>query len=162
MKAIVIGTSLSGKTTLIKYLRKNTRLIVKEIDEEVEDRSGGEWPVDDNYRFKVLGQNIIRDLLKKDNIIFFTNTDYFTDKNLKAARKKGFIIIQLSLGLDELNKRNKYRMKYEGYDDFSKWLEGMFGYQEKIKSEGHVDMIIDANKPVEKIAKEIVVALNAK
>jgi len=162
MKGIVIGSSLSGKTSLIKYFRKNTNLQVQEIDEEIKDRSGGKWPTDDVYRFKVLGQKIIDDALGSDDIIFFTNTDYFTDNNLKVARKKGFKVIQLYLDLDELEKRNKYRIKYEGYDDFSKWLKSMLGYQERIKSEGHVDKIIAANKPVEKIAKEIVVALNAK
>lgn len=161
MKAIVIGASLSGKTTLIKYLRKNTKLIVREIDEEVEERSGGDWPVDDDYRFNVLGKNIIGDLLKKDNIIFFTNTDYFSSEDLEKAHKKGFKIIQLHIELSELKRRNEYRMKHEGYDDFTKWLKGMVGYQEKIKSEGHIDAIIDANKPVEIITQEIIKALEA-
>ena len=162
MKGIVIGVSLSGKTSLIKYFRKNTDLQVQEIDEKITDRSGGKWPTNDEFRFQVLGQKIIDDVLGSDDIIFFTNTDYFTDDNLKAARKKGFKVIQLYLDLDELEKRNKYRMKYEGYDDFSKWLKNMFAYQERIKIKGYVDKIITVDKPVEKIAKEIIVALDAK
>lgn len=162
MKGIVIGASLTGETSLIKYFRRNTNLQVQEIDEEIKDRSGGKWPTDDVYRFKVLGQKIIDDVLGSDDIIFFTNADYFTGNNLKAARKKGFKVIQLYLDLGEIEKRNKYRMKHEGYGDFTKWLKSMLAYQERIKRQGLVDGVITANKPVEKIAEEIVVALNAK
>jgi hypothetical protein len=50
MKVIVIGTSLSGKTTL--------------------------------YKYKVLAPKVIDEVLNKESVLFFTNTDYFSDEEL--------------------------------------------------------------------------------
>ncbi len=155
MKVVVIGTSLSGKTTIIKYLRIHTKLNIREIDEEIHDRNNGKWPHNDKYRFEVLGQKIIEEILNKDDAIFFTNTEYFTQSNLEEAHKKGFIIIQLWVELAVLKIRNKNRMKYEGYNDFSQWLTGMLRYQKKMKAAGHIDFVLDANRPTEIIAKEL-------
>jgi hypothetical protein len=47
-------------------------------------------------------------------------------------------------------------MKEEGYDDFTKWFDGMLQYQIHIKNEGILDEVIDANQSTEKIANQII------
>ncbi|HLD62002.1 MAG TPA: hypothetical protein VI998_03465 [Patescibacteria group bacterium] len=160
MKVIVIGQSLTGKTTLIKYLKKTTKLPMEEIDDKIRERNKGEWPADDKYKLQVIAPPIIKETLKKEKIIFFTNTDYFTSKDLQHARRNGFRIILLTLSLKELTKRNEYRMNNEGYEDFRKYFQTMSEYQEKIKTEGLIDAIIDVNKPVEKVAEDLIYQLS--
>jgi len=120
MKALIIRTSLSGKTIIIKYLRPKTNVPISEMDEELKRLNKGKYPEDIEYKLKVLTPKIIDKTLNRKNIIFFTNTDYFTTEDLFTARKRGFKIIQLELDLDQLKKRNEYRVKNEGYDDLSK------------------------------------------
>jgi len=155
MKGIIIGTSLSGKTTVVRYLRLNTSISVSEMDEELTRLNNGKYPTDVEHKHKSLAPKVIKDLLKREDILFFTNTDYFLLDDLRKAKDKGFKIIQLKLDLDELSRRNRNRVKNEGYNDLSKWLEGMILYQEKIRNAGIVDIVIDASQPVKKISEEI-------
>ena len=155
MKGIVIGASLSGKTTVARHLRSNTNISVSEMDEELTRLNNGKYPTDVERKHESLAPKVIKDLLNREDILFFTNTDYFSLDDLREAKDKGFKIIQLELNLDELNKRNKNRVKKEGYDDLSEWFEGMVVYQEKIRDAGVVDIVIDASQSVEKISEEI-------
>ena len=155
MKGIVIGASLSGKTTLVKYLRSNTNISVSEMDEELTKLNSGKYPTDVKHKHKILAPKIVKDLLNKKDIMFLTNTDYFSLDDLRKAKNKGFKIIQLKLDLNELKKRNKNRMISEGYDNLSEWLGGMVAYQEKIRNAGLVNIIVDANQSVENISEKI-------
>lgn len=155
MKAIIIGTSLSGKTTIISYLRKNTDYNISEMDEELTKISGGTFPENAKRKHDVFAPKIIKRILKSENILFFTNTDYFSDQDLIDARNLDFKIIQLNLSLDELRKRNEYRMKNEGYGNMSQWLNGMNEYQERIFSKGLVDKRIDVTQTTPKIVEEL-------
>ncbi len=155
MKGIIIGTSLSGKTAVARYLRSNTNISVSEMDEELTRLNNGKYPTDVKHKHESLAPKVIKNLLNREDILFFTNTDYFSLNDLREAKDKGFKIIQLELSLDELNKRNKNRVKKEGYDDLSEWFEGMVVYQEKIRNAGVVDIVIDASQSVEKISEEI-------
>jgi len=156
MKIIVIGTSLSGKTALVKYLRlHHGALSVEEMDESLTRENGGQFPADAERKHKVLAPKIIQDVLQRESIIFFTNTDYLTEEDLETARKGGFVVIQLSLPLEELKRRNTQRMCDEGYEDQSQWLEGMLDYQERIKEKGLVDNVLDASLPTEDLAYQI-------
>jgi len=155
MKGIVIGASLSGKTTVARYLRSNTSVSVSEMDEELTKLNNGKYPTDVEHKHKNLAPKVIKDLLNREDILFFTNTDYFSLDNLREAKDKGFKIIQLELDLDELNTRNKNRIENEGYDGLSEWLEGLVVYQEKIRNAGVVDIVIDASQSVKKISEEI-------
>lgn len=155
MKGIVIGASLSGKTTVARYLRSNTNISVSEMDEELTRLNNGKYPSDIKHKHESIAPKVIKDLLNKENVLFFTNTDYFSLEDLREAKDKGFKIIQLELNLDELNKRNKNRVKNEGYDDLSEWFEGMVVYQEKIRNAGVVDIVIDASQSVKKMSEEI-------
>jgi guanylate kinase len=154
-KAIVIGASLSGKTTIIKYLRTNTELLVSEIDEELTVLNNGEFPKDPQYKNEVLFPKVLEKILNSKNIVFFTNTWYFTIKDLQEARAKGFKIIQLSLSLDTLLRRNRERVT-EGYDNMEKYLKGMIEYQEMIKTRGMVDYVINGDQSVERIFSKLI------
>lgn len=153
-KVIIIGTSLTGKTTLIRFLRETTDLHIQEIDEEISKLNGGEWPKDMEYKNKIIIPPIIANVLAAKKIIFLTNTSYFSPKDLQIARDKGFKIIQLFVDKQELEKRNRQRMQNEGYEDHSQWFDSMLQYQKDIKEKGLVDGIINTDKPVEEIAEE--------
>jgi len=155
MKGIIIGASLSGKTTVVRYLRSNTDISVLEMDEELTRLNNGKYPIDVKHKHESLAPKVIKALLNREDILFFTNTHYFSLDDLREAKDKGFKIIQLGLSVDELNKRNKNRVENEGYDDLSGWLKGMLVYQEKIRDSGIVDISINANLPVERISEEI-------
>jgi len=71
MKAIVIGASLSGKTTLISHLRKNFKLPFSEIDEELTRVNNGKYPEDSEYKVEVLAPGIVSDILHREDIVFF-------------------------------------------------------------------------------------------
>ena len=77
MKLIVIGSSLSGKTTLVRQLRAVHGLSVAEMDEKLTDLNNGVYPADLKYKHEVLAPKAIQDVLGKDSIFFFTSTDYF-------------------------------------------------------------------------------------
>ena len=156
IKIIVIGTSLTGKTTLVKHLRKTQKINVSEIDDELTRLNGGTFPTDDKQKTEVLAPIVISELLDKEEIIFFTNTDYFSPDDLKIARMAGFKIVQLVLTKYEMETRNAERIEKEGYEDHSEWFDGMLEYQKEIFNLGLVDLVIDAGMPTEEIAKELV------
>ncbi len=136
---------------------------IKEIDEELTQHYGGTFPTDPELKTNVLAPQIIEDVLSRSDVIFFTNTDYFSIQDLRHAKEKGFTIVQLNIELQELFMRNTLRVKNEGYDDISQWLPGMCKYQKQIFDVGLVDYKIDATKSTTRIATEIVAAnLNVK
>ncbi|MBI2464702.1 hypothetical protein HYV64_01035 [Candidatus Shapirobacteria bacterium] len=154
MKIIVIGASLSGKTTLVRYLQEHN-INCSEIDEELTTLNGGSYPTDVDKKHHELVPKIVADIIARPDVLFFTNTDYFTLDDLRLARASGFKIYQLDISLSELIKRNKRRIEGGKYEDMSPWLEDMVDYQNELKKTGLIDKSIDATQPVEKIAKEI-------
>ncbi len=155
MKLIVIGPSLSGKTTLVKYIRSVTDTPVMEMDEELTQLNKGEYPEDTSYKDRVLAPQIVENVLEREIIIFFTNTNYFTLKDLKQAKERGFSIAQLDLSLKELERRNKKRVENESYENMNRWLSGMLEYQESIREAGLVDTVVDANQSTETIVRDL-------
>lgn len=155
MKVIIIGTSLSGKTTLIRLLRSQTDLPISEMDEELTLINGGEYPSDAKVKHEVLTPKVVKKIFDLEKIVFFTNTNYFSIEDLSRAKSRGFKVIQLDLSLNELMRRNESRMKNEGYEDMGQWLEGMLQYQKEIKEAGLVNKLIDANRSTELIVKEL-------
>lgn len=154
MKIIVIGASLSGKTTLVRHLQSRN-ISCSEIDEELTIMNGGSYPTDINQKHLEMVPKIIADVLNRQDVLFFTNTDYFTLDDLRKAKVSGFKIYQLDISLPELAKRNKERIEGGKYEDMTPWLEDMVDYQNELKKIGLIDKTIDATLPVEKIANEI-------
>ncbi len=160
-KVIIIGASTTGKTTLIKYLRENTDFALEEIDEVLTRMNNGTYPKDGDYRHKVLQPKIVTELLgQQGDIVFFTNTNVFSIENLEQARKLGFLIIQLLLSKELMGIRNRHRIEHEGYDDVSMYFKYMIAYQEELMHKRVIDKAIDANQPVEIIARELLEAIN--
>jgi tRNA uridine 5-carbamoylmethylation protein Kti12 len=155
MKAIIIGASCSGKTTLIRNIRGKIKSPISEMDNELMALNDGEFPKNFKYKMKVLAPKAVKKVLSKKNIIFFTNTDYFTAKVLPKAKKEGFKIIQLKASLKEMKRRNAKRVRNEGYDNLSRYFKGMLEYQTKIKSLGLIDSTIDADQPPRKSASAL-------
>ena len=155
MKAIIIGASLSGKTTIVKELQKVTDNPVSEMDDELTRLNGGKYPSDSDYKNKVLAPMVISEILKKSEILFFTNTDYFSLEDLRKAKTEGFKIIQIDVDNKELLRRNADRVKNEGYKDSGMWIEGMLEYQKNIREKGLVDEVIEGNQPTAQIVKEL-------
>lgn len=150
-KYIIIGTSLAGKTTLVKHLRSTINSPISELDEELTKLNNGEFPLDVEYKHKVLFPKVLEKILNEKEIIFFTNTWYFSLDDLERAKSLDFKIIQLDVSLETLKSRNSLRIK-EGYEDMTQYLEGMVKYQEDIKSSGIVDFTIDGEQSVENVA----------
>jgi len=160
MKAIIFATSLSGKTITLRQLQKVVHVQVSEIDEELKKIHGGVFPTDLTYKHQVLAPQIIAKVLQQKEILFFCNTDYFLDEDIVKAKDSGFAIIQLIVPLEELKKRNAYRMEHEGYDDMSQWLEGMITYQQHIFEKRFVDKTIDGMQPTHAIVKLLLTYLS--
>lgn len=160
-KAIVVGASTVGKTTIVKHLKAITKLKIRESDDVLTELNGGAYPGDTNYKMNVLVPQMVKKVLHQHNIIFFTNTDYFSPEELKIARQNGFVIILLSLAKDKMSKRNKYREKIEGYEDHSKYFDDMLRYQQDILNKGLVDKVIDTDRPVEQIGEDILSNMEA-
>ncbi len=155
-RVIIIGPSGSGKTTLANNIRsQNNTLSVLEMDELLVQENGGTYPVDADIKHKDLAPKIINKVLDQEKIVFLTNTDYFSHEDLIAARKKGFKVIQLSLGEEELKKRIKDRTQNDGYEDQSVWIQGMLKYQEDIERKNLVDKVIDASRPTKDLTKDV-------
>ncbi len=157
-KAIIIGTSLSGKTTVVRYLRQTTAYKVSEIDEELTTLNGGTFPMDANHKNKVLFPEILKNLSTQSEILFFTNAWYFEPKDLKKLKRDCFKILQLSTSMDILLARNKERIK-TGYEDMTKYLDDMLEYQKEIYDLGLVDSVIDAKQQIEKVTSDILQAI---
>ena len=154
-KAIVIGPSTTGKSTLVAYFRENTAVPVSESDEELTRMNGGTYPHGFEYRMAHIVPKMIEDILGQERMIFFSNTHYFAPDDLIKARQKKFKVMQLSLARELMVSRSKYRQEHDGYEDHTQYFDSMLAYQQDILERGLVDNVIDTNKPVQEIAAEI-------
>ena len=159
MKAIVIGSSLSGKTTIVRKLRAEGITSILEIDEELTRMNGGVYPDNIDYKHNFLVPQIVSKILGRNNIIFFTNTDYFSLQDLRIAKDKGFKILLISVDLNELQRRNKLRVENEGYEDLGKYLEGMVEYLNIVKKSG-LAHAISGGGSVEEVLRDMKKTLN--
>lgn len=151
MKLLIIGSQLSGKTTITKYLRKLTDVPVSEVDEEILKLNDDVWPTDNVYKDRVLIPQIYESMAGKEDIIFFINS-VFPITLLQKFKENGFTIIHLKISREEIVKRNSYRIEHEGYEDALPWIDGQLKNHEKIKNAGYIDQEIDAMEQVETIA----------
>lgn len=160
-KVIVIGASTVGKSSLIKYLREHTNLVIDEMDEMLTRMNDGVYPKDGDYRHKILEPRMVKEVLAQDNVIFFSNTNIFSIADLEHAHKLNFLIVLLILSREKMEMRNKQRMELEGYDDVSMYFRYMLEYQEQIKAGGVVDKEIATDQPVDSVAAELLEILHS-
>lgn len=151
-KILVLAPSAGGKSTTTRYLRENTDLNIIETDEEVVRANGGKWP--ETGKDKELVYKTARQIIDRDDLVYFMK-DMPADL-LHLAREKGFKVINLSLDMDQLLARNAKRMEQEGYQDASPWFEGQLRQIDEYRDLGLIDQEIDASKPVDEIAKQII------
>ena len=154
-KVIIIGASTVGKTTLLKYLKENIDLPIDESDDVLIAMNGGVYPRENEYKMNELAPRMVNDLLDQDEIVFFTNTHYFSKTDLIIARDKGFKIFYLVLSREKMVERSKFRQKYEGYEDHTKYFDEMLAYQKDILDSGLVEAAIDADRSIEMIARDL-------
>ncbi|MBP9817212.1 hypothetical protein KBC75_00460 [Candidatus Shapirobacteria bacterium] len=147
MKTIIIGASLSGKTTLATHLRSKN-IQYREIDEELTTSD-----VHEKYADQI--PKILKDAFAQKDILLIANTDYLTLDDLREAKKLGFKIYQLEITVTEATRRNQINLK-SGKEDLSLYLDGNFDYQSELKRAGLIDKSLDATLPVEKLVKEII------
>lgn len=159
-KTIILGPQCSGKTTLRKYLEGlGDNLPVVEEDQMLKDLNGGQYPKDIKYKNEVLRPKIEEYVRKAESVIFFTS--YYDDDSLEDMREGGFKVLQLILSKDEFDRRNKNRMETEGYEDASVWAEDLFDFHNRVRHKKLIDLSVDASKPTEQIAKEVLTFLNS-
>ena len=125
------------------------------MDEMLTEANNGEFPTDNHFKNTVLAPKVIAEILSKDEIIFFTNTDYLSMEDLRLAKEKGFKIVVLDITREELLKRNNIRVESEGYQDQGQWFDGMLKYQQQLKESGLVDLVIDATLSTSQIVSEL-------
>ncbi len=152
-KTLIIGTQLAGKTTLVKYLRAHTDVVVTEIDEEILKRNNNSWPKDEDYKDNVLIPEIIKQILQQERIVVFAS--YLSKDFIHLLKQENFKIFILEISREEIAKRNKDRIQAINRDNASHWIVGEIELQEDLEKEGIVDGYIDAEQPTEIIADTI-------
>jgi len=153
-KVIILGPQCSGKTTLVRYLRKyDASLPITEEDEAFARINGGTYPADISRKENVLRPRLEQEIRNAENIIFVTS--YCNPVLLGELKSKGYKIVQLTLDKVKLLERNKDRMKKDGYDDARQWLDENLIFHQEVLSRGLVDKVIDVDRPVEIIAKRL-------
>lgn len=152
-KIIVLSPAAGGKSTLVRFLRRQTELQVAEVDEEILKSNNGAWP-EREYKDNIILPKIAQRILAQDSIIYFTYR--FSEDDLKEAHKRDFKIIQLDVDINELHKRNLKRMAEEGYDDISHWFEIQLKNYQELREKGLIDQVIDGHQATEQIAQQII------
>lgn len=152
-KLLILAPSAGGKSTLMRYLRQKTDLVVVETDEEIMRANGGEWPTDDEYKNRVLVPQTTKAVISRDQVVFLMKD--IPVELLRKARDNGFKIILLTHTLEQLIERNAKRMAEEGYPDASAWFAGQLERLQDLVDAGLIDERIDGNLPTSEIAVEV-------
>lgn len=152
-KLIVLAPSAGGKSTLMRYLRQDEKLNVREMDEEVMKANNNKWPNDNAYKDKILVPKVVSEIIAESEVIYLAS--YVPDEQLKLARDRGFKIVLLGIPLEELKLRNKKRMEIEGYDDATSWLQMQLDAFRRLQDQGLIDAVINGQNSTEKIAQKI-------
>lgn len=151
-KLIVLAPSCGGKSSLMRYLRKNTDIHVVENDEEVMKANNNDWPSTDKYHSFV--DKTFNEVISRNKIVYLMKD--LSPELLRKARDKGFKAIILKLTIEQLNERNTKRMKEEGYEDASMWFEGQLKQLDELSKEKLIDGYIDGNLATEQIADRVI------
>ncbi len=151
-KLIILAPSAGGKSTLTRYLREKTKFHIAETDEEVMKANGGDWP-DDELKNKVLVPQTTREVISRNSVIYFAS--YIPEELIIGARKAGFKIVLLDIGIDALVDRNKKRMSVENYQDVSPFFKMQLNAFSGFAGRKLIDITLDGEKSVSDIAEAI-------
>lgn len=138
---------------MMRHLRKQTGLVIAEMDEELVKLNNNEWPFDDNHRNSVLVPQVSKKILDMDKVVYLSS--YLPEEFAKQAKQKGFTIALLEVSLEQLERRNKKRMAEEKYESVAQYFDMQLNGFRKLVDKGLVDKIIDGHKPTKDIAEEI-------
>jgi adenylate kinase family enzyme len=154
-KAIFTGPPFSGKSTLVKKLRKiYPSLEIKELDEMLIELNDGDWPEEEKYRNQVLIPKVIDNIINKDeNFIFFTT--YISPSDIRKAKNAEFLFCQFNCPREVLISRNVDDDKGRQQE-----MDRNLEYQTEIREMGLVDKEIDCSKTLEDMVKVISELLN--
>ena len=133
-KLIIIGASAGGKSTLMRYLRQHTDLVVVEMDEEIVKLNDNKWPTDDRYRNTVLVPKITKKIIGMDKVIYISS--YVPDGLAEEAKHNGFIIVLLDVGFEQLKERNDKRMAGKGYESVAIYFDMQLDGFKRLKQKG--------------------------
>jgi hypothetical protein len=133
VKAIILGLTNSGKSTIATIL-KDRGWPVLEVDDEAQKKNGGIWPESEAV-LDILFKEINEEVLEHDNIIFVTS--FLDIGDTKKFVDAGFKIIEIHASYEELRKRKIQRDGYptdelerfnRNYQNFQKYLPQVSQY----------------------------------
>lgn len=153
-KLIILSPSAGGKSSLMRYLREYTDLIIAEMDEELVKLNNNEWPLDDNYRNSTLVPQVSRKIISMDKVVYLSS--YLPEVFAKQAKQKGFTIALIEVSLEQLQQRNKKRMSEEKYESVAQYFDMQLNGIRKLADKGLIDKILDGHKSTEDIAEELI------
>jgi len=152
-KLLILAPSAGGKSTLMRYLREHTHFNIAEMDEEVMKENDNVWPSDNDHKDRVIVPKVVKNIISKKQVIYLAS--YVPIDLIREAQGVGFKIILLDIDEEELQKRNKERMRDENYNDASAWFKMQLDSYKKLQVEGLVDIILDGAQAPAKIAERI-------
>lgn len=152
-KLLILAPSAGGKSTLMRYLREHTHFNIAEMDEEVMKENDNVWPSDNDHKDNVIVPRVVKNIISKKQVIYLAS--YVPTDLIKKAKSVGFKIILLDIDEQELQKRNKERMREESYEDASQWFELQFDNYKKLQAEGLVDIVLDGTQTPTEITERI-------
>jgi dephospho-CoA kinase len=149
-KIIVLGPPLTGKTTLANYLKSKTAIPVLDFDDELLKLNNGKYPANYPVLNEKLKAQVIKDVLQKNEVIFFAFEISFVD--LRVMKRKRFTIVQLTADIEVLRTRNLARLVEQPENDAFQYVEKNMSYQKEIFELGLIDEVVDTTQSIEDIS----------
>lgn len=153
MKIFIIAAQCAGKTTLAKYLQENTHLNIFEVEDGIMKLNGGTWPKDLKYKDDVLTPKVLSSATDMKEVILLDN--HMSVERTKQLKKNGFSVILLDVSKDELLRRNIRRMKSEGYEDASIWIDAELRNIQDLQEHKLIDRTVSGEQSVQEVASQV-------
>lgn len=155
---VIYGAPAVGKTTLVAYLRNHSDLKIMELDEEIKKENKGVWPEPAEYRNREITPKVLERVAWEPGGVFVTSG--LNKQFISIIKNNGGKVALLYLSREKLIERNNKRMSEIGHDVLVQIEQNLLD-QEKLKKEVGFDYIIDANRPVDQIAGEVLKILKS-
>lgn len=105
IKAVILGLTNSGKSSVAEVLRTDGWPIL-EVDDVAQEKNGGIWPESEDVLEKLFKETN-EEVTGMDNVVFVTS--FLEPEDLKRFVDQGFKIIELHASYDELLRRKIQR-----------------------------------------------------